>query len=154
MKRLCTLALAGSCVMSCAHQPETITQNPSAEPPGCRDLASGAEIYGCEFEAATRARAQVDAEFERVLASAEAADVEYRAVMAEQGADTREGQGLADYLRGSQAAWIEYSDRQCSLEGETSRGGSGTYSLNSLCHYRMNLQRLSELQAALRLIGP
>jgi len=42
---------------------------------------------------------------------------------------------------------------QCSFEGDSSFGGSGTDILDAACHYRLNSQRLSELNAAYELLN-
>jgi len=41
---------------------------------------------------------------------------------------------------------------QCALEGGVAFGGSGTDILEAQCRYRLNVIRLSELQAAIRLL--
>jgi uncharacterized protein YecT (DUF1311 family) len=56
-------------------------------------------------------------------------------------------------LEASQAEWLKYSDAQCSFEGETSFGGSGTDILAAQCHDRLNIRRISELNAAYALIN-
>ena len=59
---------------------------------------------------------------------------------------------LVERLKLSQTAWLQYSDVQCGFEGETSFGGSGTDILNAECRYRMNSNRLKELEAARQLL--
>jgi len=55
-------------------------------------------------------------------------------------------------LKAAQAAWLSYSMSQCALEGGVAFGGSGTDILEARCRYRMNVIRLSELRAAIRLL--
>jgi len=118
----------------------------------CEELSPDAAVIACYERAAANSRDKVDKAFDRVLKSAERADVEVRSFERQSHVTIEPRAGLVSFLRRSQAAWIEYSDKQCGLEGSTSHGGSGTGSLNAECHYRMNLRRLSDLKTALELI--
>ena len=114
--------------------------------PECDRMAPHSLVISCFERAAASSRAKVEEAFQRILKAAKKADLNYRRF------EGRVDVSLQDYLNRSQSAWIEYSDKQCLLEGGTSRGGSGTDDLNARCHYRMNRRRLSDLKTALQLI--
>ena len=114
------------------------------------DSGTGAEAIIC-FQAETaKSRRQMERAFERDLRAATAFDKEFNAFAR---ARRMPASHLAVQLKASQAAWLSYSRSQCSLEGGTSAGGSGTASLDAACHYRLNLQRLSDLQEGWRLLN-
>ena len=50
-------------------------------------------------------------------------------------------------LNRSQAAWEDYVDAQCTLEGYTALGGTAEPGYVSMCRDRLNLQRLKELRS-------
>ncbi|HEY1606520.1 MAG TPA: lysozyme inhibitor LprI family protein [Allosphingosinicella sp.] len=104
----------------------------------------------CYRAAAARSRGEVERAFERNLRTATALDREWNAFAQ---AHRIRGSSLAGQLKASQAAWLSYSQSQCSFEGGTSRGGSGTDILEAACHYRLNSHRLSELQEDRKLLN-
>jgi uncharacterized protein YecT (DUF1311 family) len=122
----------------------------SSRPEGqCDRASSQAETFSCYFELAATSRAEVQRAFDRSLESAIARDRELKAYPH---ARDMPSASLVERLKRSQTAWLQYSDAQCGLEGETSFGGSGTDILNAKCRYRMNSNRLEELEAARQLL--
>lgn len=118
----------------------------SSRPEGrCDQESSQAKTFSCYFELAATSRAEVQRAFDRSLESAMARDREFNAYPRAQGMPSA---SLAERLKLSQTAWLQYADAQCGLEGETSFGGSGTDILDAACRYRMNSNRLKELEAA------
>ncbi|MES2057120.1 MAG: lysozyme inhibitor LprI family protein [Pseudomonadota bacterium] len=116
----------------------------------CDGAATNAERDGCYLDAARKLRAKVERSFERNLRTAVVLDRKFNA-FAKAGHIHRSS--LAVKLKTSQAEWLKYSQSQCSLEGGTSFGGSGTDSLEARCHYRLNALRLSELRATNHLLS-
>ena len=116
----------------------------------CEGASTQVETENCYTAAAERSRAEVERAFERNLRTAAAMDSDFNAY-----ARGRHilGSILAQQLKASQAAWLRYSQSQCSFEGGSSFGGSGTDILEAACHYRLNSQRLLELKAAAQLLN-
>ena len=116
----------------------------------CEGAATQVETLTCYLDAATKSRADVERAFEQNLRKAIALDRDFNA-------DARlhraPRSSLAAHLKASQAAWLRYSHWQCSFEGSSSVGGSGTDILEAACHYRLYSQRLSELRAAGQLLN-
>jgi len=115
----------------------------------CTGASTQAETLGCYAAAAAKSRAEVERAFERNLQTARALDREWNA----HASHHILGSVLRKQLKVSQAAWLSYSQSQCSFEGGSSFGGSGTDILDAACHYRLNSQRLSELNAAYKLLN-
>jgi uncharacterized protein YecT (DUF1311 family) len=115
----------------------------------CEETGSGLEKFNCYLGAAANSRAKVEQAFERNLRSAIAFDRDFNGY-----AQSKNilGTSLAADLRQSQTAWRRYSKSQCSFEGGSSFGGSGTDILETICHHRLNLLRLYELNAAEKLL--
>jgi uncharacterized protein YecT (DUF1311 family) len=118
----------------------------------CEQLSPSAAVTDCYERAAAESRARVNKAFAEVLRSAQRADADVAKFERTEHVRIAGPSALVGFLKASQTAWLKYSHEQCALEGETSRGGSGTASLNAQCHYRMNLRRLSDLKTALELI--
>jgi len=107
----------------------------------CGGAATRAETLSCYLRAAARSRAEVDRAFERDVQRANALD------------HAASGSSLENGLRASQAEWIRYSNAQCSFEGQSSFGGSGTDILVAACQDRLNSARSSELNSARALLN-
>jgi uncharacterized protein YecT (DUF1311 family) len=118
----------------------------------CEQLSPNLAVTDCYERAAAESRARVNKAFAEVLKAAQRADADVAKFEQTEHARIAQPSALVGFLKRSQAAWVEYSNNQCALEGETSRGGSGNDSLSGQCHYRMNLRRLSDLKTALELI--
>ncbi|MBI5941085.1 MAG: DUF1311 domain-containing protein [Caulobacterales bacterium] len=115
----------------------------------CASASSQVETLSCFLELAAASSVEVRRAFNQVLQSTSAPDSDFKGdapVLGERGSSAR-------HLRGSQVAWLNYSDAQCSFEGGTSNGGSGEDILEAECHYRLNLRRLAELQSAKELLN-
>jgi uncharacterized protein YecT (DUF1311 family) len=89
----------------------------------CEAASTKAETESCYVAAAAKARAEVERAFERELRTAIAQDIEFNAFAR---LHHMPGSTLAVQLNASQAAWRRYSQSQCSFEGGSSFGGSGT----------------------------
>jgi uncharacterized protein YecT (DUF1311 family) len=118
----------------------------------CEQLSPNAAVTDCYERAAAESRAKVNKAFAEVLRSAQRADADVAKFERTEHVRIAGRSALVNFLKGSQAAWLKYSNEQCALEGETSRDGSGTGSLNAQCHYRLNVRRLADLKTALELI--
>ena len=110
----------------------------------CEQAASGGETLDCYLKAAADSRAKVDLVFAQTLRSATDLDGDFNAYVP---STTKFRSSLAADLRKSQKAWLRYAHSQCSFEGGTSFGGSGTDILKAQCHYRQYQLRLAELNA-------
>lgn len=115
----------------------------------CDGLAPQVRVLGCFLDAAKKSRLHVDRAFNRALRAAVALEKEQNAFARPRKLPTAV---LVRDLKAAQAAWLSYSMSQCALEGGVAFGGSGTDILEAQCRYRLNVIRLSELQAAIRLL--
>jgi uncharacterized protein YecT (DUF1311 family) len=59
---------------------------------------------------------------------------------------------LTSPLKESQAEWTRYFDRQCLFEGNIARGGTGTRALVAKCQLRLSLERIAQLEDAIKLV--
>jgi uncharacterized protein YecT (DUF1311 family) len=116
----------------------------------CDGASTQAETLGCYLAAAAKSRADVDRAFRRNLRTSIKLDRQFNAFARSKGIA---GSSLSAQLKASQSAWIRYSQSQCSFEGGSSFGGSGTDILDAACHYRLNSKRSAELKAAGKFLG-
>ena len=116
----------------------------------CDAASTQIESLGCYLDAAATSRAAVRRAFHRDLQRAITRDRDFGAYAHAHG---MLGLSLAQRLRISQVAWLKYSDVQCSLEGQSSLGGSGEDIHQAECHYRLNSGRLAELKATHELLN-
>jgi uncharacterized protein YecT (DUF1311 family) len=116
----------------------------------CGSEATQAETLACYLNASEKSRAEVERAFKLNSGIAIHADEDWNT---DAQVDRLHRSRLTEQLKVSQAAWLRYSHFQCSFEGWTSHGGSGTGILEAACHYRLNSQRLIDLRAAGRLLN-
>jgi uncharacterized protein YecT (DUF1311 family) len=141
--------VVGATVPAYASAMVGLAQPPNGLEKRCEETGSGLEKLNCYLGAAAKSRTKVERAFERNMQSAIALDRNFNAYAK---SNKIPGSSLAADLKTSQAAWLRYSKSQCSFEGGSSFGGSGTDILEAICHHRLNLLRLSELNAAEKLL--
>ena len=137
-----TTILAGFSANAAASRTSSMTDN-------CSALPSNLEYTECWQKLAREERARVDSTFVRTRQVAQKSD---RLESYGAGETHPSKMGLDNSLRSSQAEWTNYSDRQCRFEGWIARGGTGTRALVAKCQYRLNLQRVKELENAIKAI--
>ncbi|MDT8760111.1 DUF1311 domain-containing protein [Sphingomonas psychrotolerans] len=115
----------------------------------CDGLAPQVRVLGCFVDAAKTSRLEVDRTLNRALQAAAALENPYNAFARSRSLPNAD---LVRDLKAAQTAWLSYSMSQCALEGGVAFGGSGTDILEAQCRYRLNVIRLSELRAAIRLL--
>jgi len=150
-------SLAGGIVIAvllagCGHskQSTATTVSPVAKEE-CDGTSSNLEYTQCFNKLAQEAEANAAKELKKTADLAKLADQEYSWSRPKSIAPSEE-EALANYLKGSQTHWEDYVEKQCELEAETSRGGSGTDTLRAKCHLRLARTRVAELQAAQKMI--
>ncbi len=111
----------------------------------CDNEPTQAATFGCYTKLAGQLRNEIESAFRQRLAEASTADADARS-------SDHDGPHLAEGVRLSQVAWDNYVDAECGFEGQTSFGGSGDDILQMACRARLDMQRLTDLNAAHHLL--
>jgi uncharacterized protein YecT (DUF1311 family) len=110
--------------------------------PNCTDPQTQTEMNHCAAVDFERADAELNTEYRRSIAAAQAADREGASYRIE--GDTRPGEEAT--LREAQRAWVAFRDANCRLEGYEARGGTMEPMLYSGCLATLTRARTAELR--------
>jgi uncharacterized protein YecT (DUF1311 family) len=116
----------------------------SAQDPqwNCENPQAQQEMNYCAAQDFERADAELNAEYRRAIAAAQATDREEATYRVE--GDNRPGEEAT--LREAQRAWVAFRDAHCRLEGYEARGGSMEPMLYSGCLATLTRARTTELR--------
>lgn len=120
------------------------TSIPTDDLDECADREFNLEYTQCWQSLAKETRSQVEEISERAKKVAQISDEAERS-------DLKDA-WLSDPVTNSITTWAEFSEQQCVTEGRTARGGTGTRALVAKCQYRLNNDRIDELEALVKRI--
>lgn len=111
------------------------------------DGSTGVEYRNCLYEQSERSRRRVETALARNRQEAVEKDAAWQEHRRNSDVAPVADPTVLEALNRSQAAWEEYAEFQCTLEGYTALGGTARGDYELRCRDRLNLERLEELRS-------